>query len=387
MRSKKLIYSFLGAALVLSFSFSTVLAAEFLRPDKSTGSVTVSQGEKVKNLYVGGNMVSIDADVEKSLYVGGNIITINGDVENNICAGGSTVIIRGKVGDSVHVGGGSIVIEGQIEEDLFVGGGNITITKSASIGGDLIIGGGNVNIEAPVTGDILVGGGNVTINSKVGGNVEAKVDELTLGSQAQIMGDLKYAAGKEVDIKEGATVIGEVDFEKRLSSKPWTMDPKLLIGFVTLGFLVKLLMMIVVGLVLIYLFRNITQQIIRESLSNFWSNLGRGFAALILTPVACVVLLITVIGIGLVGLIVPTYAFMLVLSASLAGIAFGSWLIKIVKKRTEYRINWQAVVVGIIGLKIVALIPLVGWLVGFVFMLISLGTLYRIAFQGLVSRK
>jgi len=384
---KKIIYFFIVSVLMLSFGFSTVMAAEFIKPDKDSGNITISQGEKLKNLYVGGNIISIDTDVEKSLYVGGNIITINGNVENNLFAGGSTVIIRGEVGDSVHVGGGSIIIEGQIEEDLFIGGGNVTITKSASIGGDLIIGGGNVNIEASVVGDILIGGGNVTINSKVGGNVEARVDELILGEQAQIIGNIKYKSNEELKMREGAVVFGEIDFEKKFSDKSWGMDPKLLIGLLTLGFLVRFLSLILVGLVLIYFFRNITKEVIKNSLTKFWPNLGRGFAALILTPVVCIILAITIIGLCLAGLIVPVYIFMVLLSLALASIAFGSWLIKVVKKQSDYKINWQAVVIGVIGLKLVCLIPFVGWLICLVFMLISLGSLYQIAFKGLVSRK
>ncbi len=383
---RKIIYSFLGSALILSFGLSAI-AADFVEPDKTVGNITISQGEKVKNLYTGGNMVSIDADVSKSLYVGGNIITINGDVENNLFAGGSTVIVRGKVGDSVHVGGGSIVIEGQIEEDLFIGGGNITISKSASVGGDLVVGGGNVNIEAPISGDVLIGGGQVNINSKVGGNVKAMVDELVLGDQAEVRGNVEYKAGRELEMKEGAVVFGEIDFEKIMTDVSFVMDPKLLLGLLTLGFLIKFLSTIVVGLVLVYFFRNITKQIIKGSLKNFWPNLGRGFAALILTPVACIILAITVIGLCLAGLIVPLYIFMVLLSLAIASIAFGSWLIKIIKKQSEYKINWQAVVVGVIGLKIVCWVPFVGWLVCLVFMLITLGSLYRLFFRKLVSRK
>jgi len=387
MKIAKIVCLILGLVLVSGLFAFNALAAEF-RFNKKIGNVVIEGSEKVKNLYTAGNIISINGDIEKSLYAGGNIITISGDVEGNICVGGNTIVIRGTVGDSVHAGGGNVLIEGEIKEDLFVGGGNITIAESASIGGDLIIGGGTIDIQGPVVGDILLGGGQVMINSKIGGNIEAKVEELILGSQAEIVGNLKYTSPKEADIEEGAAILGEIDYEKKTIKKiGWPKSPGVLFGILTLTFLVKLLAMIAVGLVLIYLFRNMTQQVVKEGLTNFWSSLGRGFAALILTPIAAIILAITVIGIWLAGLVGIAYALIVFLASGLASVVFGSWLIKVIKKRKEYKINWQAVVIGVIILKIIVLIPFVGWLVGLIFMLISLGALYRMTFQGLVSRK
>jgi len=161
----------------------------------------------------------------------------------------------------------------------------------------------------------------------------------------------------------------------------------MLFGILTLGFLIKILMGIAAGLVLVYIFRNMTKRAIKESLAHFWANLGRGFAALILTPVAAIIILITVIGAWVAGLIGVAYILMIFLSLTLANIVFGSWLIKVVKKRDKYLVNWQAVVLGVIVLSIISLIPFVGWLVVFIFMLISLGALYRMVYQNVVLKK
>jgi len=377
----------LGLILISSLFAFNASAAEF-RVNEKMGNVVISQDKGVKNLYTAGNMISINGDIEKSLYIGGNIITINGDVEGNIFVGGNTIIIKGDVGDSVHAGGSSILIEGNIAEDLFIGGGNITISESASIGGDLIIGGGTVDIQGPIAGNILLGGGQIMINSKIGGDIKAQVDELFIGSQAEIAGNLKYSSPKEADIEEGSVILGEIDYkEKAIKKIGSSKSPKILFGILTIAFLIKLLTMIASGLILVYFFKNITQQVVKGSLTNFWSSLGRGFATLILTPIVVIILLITVIGIWLAGLVGIVYVLMVFLALSLASIVFGSWLIKIIKKQSEYKIDWQAVVTGVIVLALVTLIPLVGWFIGFIFVLISLGTLYRMAFQGLISKK
>ncbi len=387
MKFKKTIYFVIGIILVGSFCLSSAMAAEF-RADKKWGNITLDKEEKVKNLYTVGNMISIDGDIEKSLYAGGNVITVNGNVEGNIFAGGNTMVIRGNVGDSVHAGGSNILIESKVEEDLFLGGGNITISKSASVGGDLIIGGGTVNIEGPVAGNVLLGGGQIIINSKIGGQVKAKVNELKLGPQAEIAKNLIYSSPEEASMDEGAKILGEVDFKKLEVKKSSAFKSRgMLFGILTLGFLIKILMGIAVGLVLVYIFRNMTERAIKESLAHFWANLGRGFATLILTPVAAIIILITVIGAWLAGLIGLAYILIVFLSLALANIALGSWLIKVVKKRDKYLVNWQAVVLGVVALRIIVLIPFVGWLVGLIFMLIGLGTLYRMIYQNVILKK
>lgn len=384
--SKKIIYVVLGGVLVFCLSTSIVLAAEFRWAEKG-GNVSVAKDEVVKNLYTAGNMVYIDGDIAKSLHAAGNIVAINGNVENDICVGGGTIIIRGDVGGSVHAGGGNILIEGKITGDLFVGGGNITISQSASVGGDLIIGGGIVNIEGPVAGDVLLRAGLAVINSKIGGQVKGQTDELKIGSQAEIAGDLIYKSPKEAEISDQAKILGEIDFEKKVAKEMgFAKGSARLYGLLTLAFLLKILISIAVGLVLIYLFKEMTKKIVKQSLTSFWLSLSFGFSALILTPVAMVIFLITIIGIGLTGLLGLFYALMVALALTLAPIAFGSWIIKLVKKRDKYTINWSTVVVGVITLNIVVLVPFIGWLVGFVFMLISLGALYRTIHQSLIKR-
>ena len=199
---------------------------------------------------------------------------------------------------------------------------------------------------------------------------------------------MNYTSPKEVKMDEDARVLGEIKFNKRQIKKLGLGEKTgTLFGILTLAFLIKVLMAIAAGLILIYLLKGVSEKVIRGGLTRFWKSLGFGFSALILTPIAALIILITVIGAWLSGLIMVAYILMLLLAGTLANVAFGSWLIKIVKKKEGYPINWQAVVIGVISLKIITLIPFVGWLVGLVFCLIALGALYRMIYQNLIIRK
>lgn len=389
MKFKKIIYLVFALIFVFSLSISSATAAEFRFAEKG-GSITIDEDETIKNLYTAGNMVSINGNIEKGLRAAGNIVTINGNVGESVCVGGGTVVIRGDVDGTVHAGGGNVLIEGQIEDDLFLGGGNVTLAKSASVGGDLIIAGGTVNIQAPITGNIYMAAGEVFINSKVGGFVDARVGSFRLGSEAEIGGNLKYSSSEEAEIAEGAVILGEIEFtQKEMKGKDFIKTPSagFIFGLITIALLVKFLMALVVGLVFIYVFRKTVKQVVEKSLGSFWRSISFGFSALILTPVLCVILLITVVGAWLAGLIFAAYILTILLSSVLGFIVLGVWLIKVIKKQSEYSIGWPAVVIGIIAMNIAIFIPYVGWLVGFIFMLISLGSLYGLIHQSLIAKK
>jgi hypothetical protein len=388
---KKLISSLFLVFAILLVSSNSVMAAEF-RVAKDDGNITVSENEEVKDLYTGGNLVSINADVEGGLFAGGNVVTIKGDVEKHLMVGGGTVMITGDVDGSVHAGGGTVIIDGAIADDLFVGGGTITISNTASIGGDLVVGGGVVNIQGPVVGNVLLGAGQAIIDSKVGGEVKAEVEALELGENAEIIGDITYKAPKEVVMTEGATVSGEINFDQMSAKKDGTsfknkVNPKFFAKFISVGIFIKLAVTLATALTLIYLFGKFILKTTNESFSNFWTNLGIGFGAMVLTPILAIVLAMTVVGIWLAGLLMIAYVLMISLSMSLASISLGSWLMKKLTKTSKYEVNWKTVVLGVLAMSLAALIPVVGWLVCFSLMLASLGTLYRLFVKELKIKK
>jgi len=380
---KKKVWLAVGIVLLSAVCISGALAADF-KTEKKAGSITISEGESLSNLYTGGNVVLINSNIGKDLLTGGRVITVNGDVEDDLWATGQSVIVNGSIGGSVRVGGGDIIITGEVKEDVFAGGGTITIAETASIGGDLFVGGGAIVVDGSVKGDIRFAGKDITINNKVGGKVQGKAGStITLGNNAEIVGNLNYTSPKEVVIESGGRVLGKTDFtlkEAKAKKRSSFFGRNTILGIFTFWFLIKILSLIVAGIVLVYVFGKITKTIIEKSLSSFWSNIGIGFIALVMTPVVCLILLISVVGMWLSGITFSIYLFIITLVSLLAKIAFGTWLIKVLKKEKNYKVNWVSVVVGVLGLSILSLLPFVGWAVWLLFMLAGLGTLYRTMF-------
>jgi len=350
---------FLALFLVAAWPVS---AADLYFPSEKKGSVSIA--EETKNLYGAGSIISINALVSKDAYVVGNVVNLNADVSGNFNGVGDSVNLGGSISGSVHLAGGSVTINGPVADDLFVAGGEIFISESASIGGDLIAAGGIITVEGPVAGDIRLAGGEVYLNNLVSGSVYLRADNLELGSGARIEGDLRYTAGQRTDISEGV-VLGEVSFNEIKK-----VDRQLLI----LGFLVKIISIIVAGLALIYLSKKFGRTVSDRKIEKVAVDLGLGLAVLVVVPVIAVILMVAVIGFPLAFLLLALYALLIILAIILANVIFGVWLMRFIKKDRKYPVDWQAVVLGTIVLQLLILIPFIGWLVCFLMFLVALGS-------------
>ncbi len=384
MKIKKLVYLSSLLAFALLFATSNVYAASLRIADSNSGNVNIGQNEKIKNLYTAGNLVSIDANVQKGVHAVGNVVTINGNVGGTVYSGAGTLFINGTVGGSVHGGGGSIIINNSIANDLFMGGGHTVISKSASVGDDLFIGGGTIDIQGPVYGNAYIGGGVVTINSEIHGNVKiVSADKLKLGSNAKINGNLEYNSKNKIEIEEGALVLGETSIINKKSEAGSDKDTMFsaLFAIISIAILIKLLGLIIVGLLLIYVFKNITESTVKEGVNNLWKSFGTGLVLVFIIPIIMVLLFVTIIGIWPGIILGILYILSILLAISFAGITFGSWLVKIIGKNENYPINWKVVVGGVLALMLIKVIPIIGGVIGCIFVLTSLGAIYRFIYK------
>ena len=108
---------------------------------------------------------------------------------------------------------------------------------------------------------------------------------------------------------------------------------------------------------------------------SFWKNLGIGFAVLVLTPMACLILFITGIGVYLGFILLFAYICLLLMCTVLAGMIFGGWVQKMFEKSDYVDFHWGWILGGVIVSHLLTLIPFVGWIFGLVFFLLAIGAL------------
>ncbi len=355
----------LVAVLLTLFTSLPVLAADLRGGD----TITVASGEVVDDdLYIAGNTIIIDGTVNGDLWAFGSTITVNGDVNGSIVAIGQTVNVNGNVGHAVRLVGQTINISGNVSGDLIVFGSEANIASKVKIGGDMLFSAGNVRLNGPVEKDVKGSGSEVIVANVVGGDVELKVKNLTLTSSANVQGNLTYTSENEADIQSGAKVEG-----KTTHNMPEVKKPAPFSGIV--GKLIGFLMALVTGLIIILIIPGRSASVADSIRNKPWTSLGWGAVILFATPLAAIVVCITVIGIP-VGLIaLALYAIAIYISQVFVGLFIGRWIIGRFRGTESKAIMVGALALGLVILTLLGLIPYLGFWIGLAVALFGLGAI------------
>lgn len=352
-----------------------LLAAEFRTGDQPSHAAGITLAD---DLYMAGGSVSSAGTVRGDLTVVGGNVLVSGPVTADVTAAGGTITILGNVGDDLRAAGGTITVQATVAGDVLIGGGQITL-GGARVGGDVAIAGGAIRVDTPVGGDVKLGGGDVYINSAIAGDVDIKAEKVTLGPKANIRGDLTYSATKEATVEEGAVVRGATKFEEAKDVRG--AAKKGLLTFLTLAFLFKMIAMFVGALIIAYGLKRFARELVARTDAAPWWQLLRGTLFLIVTPVASILLLFTVIGIpfGILGLL--TFVAAMIFAAMLTPIIVGSMLHKWIWKPATHEISWKTILLGTIVYAFIGLVPFIGPLIFCILMLIAIGAAISIKLE------
>jgi hypothetical protein len=220
-------------------------------------------------------------------------------------------------------------------------------------------------------------GGDVFINGTVKGSVTFKGGSLTLGEKAIIEGNLSYTTPDKVKMEEGAVVKGVVAYAPAEKSQ----EPGFLGSLLSLAFLGELLMTLACAMAFGLIFNRYATTLVSKAAQQPLIELGRGFAIMVVLPVAAILLVSTFVGIpfGILGMI--AWAGLLVSSWITAPILVGSLVHAFAKKSATYSVTWVTIFVGVIVYLALGFIPILGWVAKFVAALIAIGALVRMKLE------
>jgi len=357
------------AMILMIFTSVSVLAFDARAGD----TITVASGDVVDDdLYVGAGTVTIDGTINGDLWAAGSKIIVNGIVTGSVMAVGQTIDISGDVGHAVRVAGTTISIRGNVDGDLMVAGGDVNIASTAEVKGDVLLGAGNVRIDGLIEGDIKGGGGEVTISNGVEGDVELKVESLTILSTADIGGDLSYTSEDKADIRSGAQ-IGGVTTHKLPSVKEEPSIPFPLTLFSGIVKIIGFLMALITGLVIILIAPRRLTSIAEAIRSRPGPSAGWGAIILFLTPIAAIIVCLTIVGIP-VGLIaLALWGIAIYLAQIPVGLLIGRLILGRFRAVEGKAIMVGALALGLLILKLLGLIPYAGFFIGLAIAIFGLG--------------
>jgi cytoskeletal protein CcmA (bactofilin family) len=414
---------FIGLICLVLFTLVPVaLAFE----SRGGDTVVIGAGEVIEDdLYVGANRFTLDGTIKGDLIVFGTTIEINGTVEGDLIAAGQSVTVRGTVTDDARIAGMALTLdsEAQVSDDVVAAGFSIE-DKGSSVGGDFIYFGYQALLAGEVAEDLTVAANGLQLSGSVGGDVKADIGEAEEGPPPTFfmtfMRDVPAMPSVPVGltVDEGARIGGKLDYT---SAREWSVPAGAVAGAITrhkpevevkeevvvspaqraaawfLGHLRRLVTLLLVGLLMVWVVPGWTKQVAGALQAKPLPSLGWGVVSIAVFILALLVILITtiivavVLGVitlgGLAGTTVWTGILTMALLAFFFSIAV-TYITKVVVSFLGGRLilaclkpDWAEgriwpLVVGVVLFIIITAIPILGWLVKLVVVLLGLGALW-----------
>ncbi len=358
-----------ASIIAIVFFLATAIAQE--RADRSgsrSRRVTVPASEVVNGDYFafGGN-VEISGTINGDLYASGGQVVIDGTVNGDVLVAGGRVSLSGTVSQDVRAAGGQVTISGKVGRNLTVAGGQVELASSSVLGGGLVAAGGNVDLSAPLTGAVKVAAGTLIVTNRVGGNLDAAVGTLRIASRADIQGDVNYWSGREASVSEGARIRGKI--VRNVPPERPRLFPAAFFAwlwFVSINFISTLIL----GLLSVRFLPRFHQSVVTTLSERPWTSLGIGFVAAVVLPVVCILLLATVVAIPIAVILLAAFFIMLYWARIYAIGRIGEFILARWRPASS---RASAFVLGLFVYYLLAIIPVIGWLVVPLVMLFGLG--------------
>jgi cytoskeletal protein CcmA (bactofilin family) len=238
------------------------------------------------------------------------------------------------------------------------------IVPAGQTAGDVIVVDGGLRIDGRATGDVVSISGPVRVSGRVDGDVIAVSDRAFLGPTARVGGDLRYGDERPV-LARGARVDGEI------SNEDWA-DAANGWGWVSAlaWWLAVSVSTLILGALLVWLAPGALYAAERAVHEHLGATIGWGVAIAIGVPLLAILALVTLVGIP--------FGIALLLAAIpvlLLAYATGAWVLGRRVLRNRSTSPWLALLAGWGILRLLALIPVAGGLVGLAATVVGLGAL------------
>jgi cytoskeletal protein CcmA (bactofilin family) len=399
-KSLKKVVLFVSLAAIVFFAFASPLFAFTVK-----GGQDVVVSENVNDdLYVSGSTVIVSGNIDGDLVASGGRLTVEGKVTEDLMIAGGFIDVNGEIGDDIRAAGGIITINSPVTDDLVVAGGTLDITDKGTIGGDLVVTGGEINIAGDVTGKLIASGGNITISGKIGKDAEiGDVGNLKIESGAEINGNLTYQSSQKAQIADGAKITGDVKFtevrEPEKARTPVEVKPAAVaapLGIFSwlfgatylISMIVAFLSLFVIGIILLKLIPMFFRKFNDRMKSAPGICAGAGAITIFGTPIGILmawvvgfVLILTVVGLGIAGLLFAATVIVIVLYWVLIYVSsiFIAFLIgELILSKSKLDLSkygWKvlAYFIGLAILTVIFAIPFLGGIVMFLAVLFGVG--------------
>ena len=346
---KKKILSLFTILFASVFMFSNVSALELTQ----TGENVLQEGDYNSLRLVAGNTVTSSANIDGLSLIAGNTITANGHVTYGLYAGNT------------------LTINEYVDKDLFVAGNGITIGENATITRDAFVAGNSVTINTNIGRDLRAGASRINISGiTINGDAYLDAEEIIMNEDTIINGELTYLEKAKVTGLKEAT-IGSVETTK-LPEVKIEVNPMNNIY----NFIFTIVAAYIVMLVLFYLLPTSKERIDKVELkvSPIFKTIGIGLLVLIVVPLATLIAMFTGVLTPIALITAAIYVIAIYLSTLLTAYVIGNLINDKLFKNSSIHLS---LIIGIVLLKLLKLIPVVGGWIYALAMFYGLGLIYK----------
>lgn len=334
---------------------------------KSGNAIVYPKGEAVNDdILAAGNQVTVQPDVRGDVTAAGQSVQVSGATSDSVLLAGNSVSATGSIGNDAWIAGSSVVLDSAVRDNAYLAGSSVNFGSGARVGSDLLAAGNQVRVTGTVGRNLRVAANQLVISGTVNGDVFARADNIRILKSANIRGNLSYQSRNKATIESGATIGGRTTYRPLAKEK---RAPGFLSMF--MWWLIWLIAAILFGVLMLTLFPVRTQATADTVRRSPGASIGFGLLALLVVPLACVIAIITIIGIplGLTALMI--YLILLYAAKIFVGLTIGQWILG--RSQSAQPKPLVSMILGLVILAIIGAIPVLGWLVSFVVVLLGLG--------------
>lgn len=357
--------------ILLLPNFYLVNAEEEIEDEYEMEEILISTYDEYEDTYFNvDDDINFEAyDIKHNLFSIGKYIKTYGTIEGIHFALGNELNISSYDDYGVYFGN-NVDINSTIFYDLFAVGNSINLSSESNINRDAYLAGNQVYINTNINGNLFVTATSLYLNNvTIFGNAYIAASEINFGENVTILGDLKYNDNvvtkgienaslnivKTYEISDDSEIIDEDEMPvQRFYSK------------IRSGISLSVVLIIIFSL-----FPKLYEKLPKEINEKISKYALSGLIALVCTPIAVILLMITVLGIPLALILLLLYILFIYLSFGISSIIVGKLILtKLLKKNSNMYLE---ILIGVFTVKLLTLIPVVASILNVVCLITGLG--------------
>lgn len=330
----------------------------------------ITSGVNAKSIVKVDKELNEKGEYDSSRLLIGNNVTSKEDVDGISAIVANNANIKGSANYALYIGN-IMTIESSIDNDLFIAGNNVNISSEAKIERDIYAFASDMKINATDIRNVRYVGNSLDIRGiTIKGDLYADANEIIMDKNTVVEGkitcfDYTIITGK------GEAKIGKIVEKEKSKVERITLLNRLVDSAISA------LSLFVVLAIVVYLFPKVKTKVEKEQLDteNILKTIAKGLFALIIIPIAAFIALFTTFLAPLSLIVLVLYTIVCYVSSGV-----GSFIIadKIMSKYAKTTSPYIRLLVGIVVVKLLALIPYVGPFITILFMLYGLGFTYKL---------